>query len=116
MQTNEPVDNALAFMFLQTQKQFGKAIKSYWFHEDTNCPCCGRIIDSWQHKGKESLSLNAYIYRKRGVLIGYFLCGRCAQQIHQDAKRNPGIQTAKHTAIEMNLDKAYEKHMNSMDA
>ena len=116
MQPNENVDDILAFMFLQAQKQFGKAVKSYWFHEENNCPSCGRTIDSWRHKKRQAISLNAYIFRKRGVLIGYFLCSKCARQIHREAKINPGIQTARHAAIEKNLETAYLKHMNSMDA
>ncbi len=115
MNTDDYVENALITMFLQAQKQFGNAIKSYWFNDGDACPCCRRPkIDAVKLKGGEGLSLNAFIYRPRGVLIGYFLCGRCATRIHRDAKQHPGQQTALHTAIEHNLSTAYKSHMNSM--
>ena len=116
MDIDEHVDAILTQLFVQARSQFGNAIKSFWFHGKDACPACGRRIDLMKLKGKEAMLLNAYIYRKRGVLIGYFLCGRCAEQILRAAKRNPGKQTAVHGAIEMNLEKAYQDHMNSMDA
>ena len=117
MNVDEYVENSLIAMFLQAQKQFGNAIKSYWFNDGDACPCCTRRkIDTIKLKGNEGegISLNAFIYRPRGVLIGYFLCSRCATKIHRDAKKNPGQQTALHSAIEHNLSTAYKIHMNSM--
>lgn len=112
----DDVDAILTQMFLQARSQFGNAIKSFWFHDKDACPGCSRNIDLMKVKGKDAMSLNAYIYRERGVLIGYFLCSRCAQKVFQGAKRNPGQQTSRHATIEINLAKAYRNHMNSMDA
>jgi len=116
MSTEEYINSVMAQLFLQSRKQFGNAIKSFWFHDEDACPACGRKVDAMNHKGKDALSINAFIYRKRGVLIGYLLCGRCATKLHREAQRNPGQQTSQHATIEENLANAYLKHMNSMDA
>ncbi|MCB0062138.1 MAG: nucleotidyltransferase domain-containing protein, partial [Caldilineaceae bacterium] len=63
-------------------------------------------------KGQDALSLNAFIYRARGVLIGYFLCGQCAAKIHEAAAINPGKQIPLHTVIERNLVQAYRRHLH----
>ncbi len=116
MDVNEQIDATLTQLFIQAHSQFGDAIKGFWFDDSEACPGCGREIDLMKYKGKEAMSLNAFIYRKRGMLIGYFLCGRCANQIFRDAERNPMQQTSRHTIIEKNLIKAYQKYLNSMDA
>ena len=67
-------------------------------------------------KGKDALSLNVFIYRPRGVLIGYFLCQRCATHIFNEAQKNPYEQTPLHTDIEQNLIAAYHNHLASLDA
>lgn len=113
---DEYVNDLLAQMFQQAKAQFGNAIKSYWFNDSDACPGCGREIDALKIEGQEALSLNAFIYRERGLLIGYFLCSRCAEKIFQDAKRNPFTQTSLHAAIETNLIKAYQKYLCSLDA
>lgn len=106
----------VAEMFARAQAQFGNAVKGYWFHDGAGCPACGRNIDALRYKGGDALSLNAFIYRKRGVLIGYLLCGRCARQVFRRARRRPGQETEQHAAIEETLIRAYEAHMNFMDA
>jgi len=116
LNTGKYAEDMLAQMFLQTHEQFGDAIKSFWFYESDPCPGCRRKVDFLKVKGRDALSLNVFIYRKRGVLIGYFLCSRCAKQVFQDAKRNPGQETACHTAIELNLINAYHRHMSSLDS
>ncbi|MCP4360362.1 MAG: hypothetical protein GY796_20330 [Chloroflexi bacterium] len=116
MNSEEYANDALAQMFLMAQAQFGNAIKSFWFNDSDFCPSCGRKVDLMQVKGGEAMSLNHFIYRKKGVLIGYFLCGRCARKVFRDAKRNPGVETSLHAAVEENLIEAYYHHMNSMDA
>lgn len=60
-----------------------------------------------KHQGQRALSLNAFIYRERGILIGYTLCSRCAKQVLQATK-----QTPLHTTIEANLIKAYLQHLH----
>ena len=114
MDEDKYAEEVLITLFLQARAQFGDAIKSYWFHDSDNCPSCGYKVDIFKMKGKDSLSMNTFIYRQRGVLIGYFLCGRCAHKVFRDAKRNPGVQTSVHDAIERNLIAAYQKHMNSL--
>lgn len=114
--SNEYADELLAQMFRQAKAQFGRAVKSYWFNGDEACPGCGGQVDAVRLKGKDSLSLNAFIYRERGVLIGYLLCGRCAKKIFRAAKKNPYQQIPLHDTIEANLVQAYKKHLRSMDA
>ncbi len=113
---NEYADKLLGQMFQQAKAQFGSAVKAFWFYDGDPCPGCGSEIDAMEFKGKEALSLNAFIYRERGILIGYFLCGRCAGKIFRDAEQNPYQQTSLHTIIKMNLVEAYQQHIRSMDA
>lgn len=116
MNIDEQVENALLQLFMQSHAQFGDAVRAYWFNDSDDCPGCGRRVNLTRFKSKEAISLNAFIYRERGVLIGYFLCDRCVKKVFADAKRNPYRQTELHTAVEANLIKAYKKHMHSMDA
>lgn len=114
MNEEEYAEQVLITMFLQAREQFGDAIKSYWFYDSDNCPSCGYKATLFKKDGKDSLSMNTFIYRERGVLIGYFLCGSCAKRVFRDAKKNPGVQTAVHAKIEKNLIAAYKQHMNSL--
>ena len=113
---DEYLDALLGQMFFQAQAQFGDAIKSYWFYDGAGCPACGLPIDFLEFEGREALSLNAFIYREHGVLIGYLLCGRCAQKIIRDTDRDSRQQKAIHAAIESNLIKGYKRYLRSMDA
>lgn len=103
-------------MFQQAQAQFGDAVKSHWFNRSEICPGCGDEVDAMKFKGKDALSLNAFIYRERGVLIGYLLCGRCAGKIMGDAQKNPYKETALHSKIEKNLTEAYKQYIRRLDA
>jgi len=115
--TKASADRLLSAMFMQAKAQFGDAIKSFWFYDGDLCPgCLARPIDAMKIKGKDALSLNAFIYRSRGVLIGYFLCQTCATYIFDEAQKNPYKQTPLHTDIEQNLSAAYHKHLASLDA
>ena len=116
MSIPDEIDVVLQHLFAQSHAQFGNAIKGYWFDESGRCPACSGAIEKFKMKGKDMLSLNAYIFRRKGILIGYFLCGRCAKRVFKDAKENPYRQTAVHERIEANLEKAYLTHMSSMDA
>lgn len=98
-------------LFLQSQIRFGSAVKSRWFYDGDDCPGCGREIDGMKFKGKNALSLNAFIFREHGVLIAYLLCGRCAKHIFQELKENPNTQTTIHSEIEKNLKQAFLKHL-----
>ena len=93
--------------------QFGNAVKAFWFYDGDFCPCCGGEIDEMVYKGQRTVSVNAFMYRQHGVLIGYFLCGQCATAIHEHGKYEKMDQ---HVAIEDNLKKAYRRHINSLDA
>jgi len=111
------IDELLGKLYAQAKAQFGDAIKSFWFYDGDLCPACTeRPIGVVKFKGKDALAINAFIYRERGVLIGYFLCESCAKYIFKEAQKNPYRQTSKHTDIERNLITAYHKHLASLDA
>ena len=80
------------------------------------CPGCDKEVDALKFKGKDALSLNAFIYRERGVLIGYLLCGHCAGKIMRNAQKNPYKETALHSKIEKNLTEAYKQYIRTLDA
>ena len=111
------MDEVLDMMFTQAKARFGNALKSFWFYDGDLCPgCMARPIEAMKIKGENAVSLNAFIYRSRGVLIGYFLCQICATYIFDEAQKNPYKQTPLHTDIEQNLIAAYHKHLASLDA
>ena len=112
MDISENLHTAIAQFFAQAEMQFGKAIKVFRFHEEESCPGCGRPIDLMKYKGENAMSINGFMYRERGVLIGYLLCGRCATQIFKDAKKKPGVETNLHATVEQNLIKAYLRTLN----
>lgn len=107
---------ALAELFARSKAQFGNAAKSFWFYDSDACPGCQSEIDAIYLDGERGISLNSFIYRERGVLIGYFLCSRCAGRIFMAAKQRPGRQTSLHPIIEQNLIAAYKRRLASMDA
>ena len=114
MDADDYIDAAMTQALMQVHAQFGDAIKSHWFNESEICPDYGRQVGYIKHKGKDAISLNFFIHRKPGVLIGYFLCDRCQKEIFRAAKRNPGVQIARHDAIESNLVTAYQQHMSTL--
>jgi hypothetical protein len=110
-------DKLLNKLYMQAKAQFGAAIKSFWFYDGDLCPACTqRPIGVVKYKGKDALAINAFIYRERGVLIGYFLCETCATYIFKEAQKNPYRQTPLHADIERNLIAAYHKHLASLNA
>lgn len=93
---------------------FGNAARAFWVYDGDLCPCCRtRKIDIMDYQGKKALSINAFMYRDMGVLIGYMLCGRCANSIMAQCKNGP---TSMHSSIEDNLTDAYLCYLNSQDA
>lgn len=111
------VDQLLSALFKQAKSQFGEAVKSFWFYDGDLCPgCLARPAGVIKMKGEDALAINAFIYRPRHVLIGYFLCETCASFIHSEAQKHPYRQTPLHTEIEQNLIAAYQKHLASLDA
>jgi len=93
---------------------FGDAAKHYWVYDSDLCPCCQTWpIELMDYKGEEALSVNAYMYRDRGVMIAYLLCPACAEFIMAQPH---GVPTAMHPTLEKNLADAYLRHLNSMNA
>jgi hypothetical protein len=90
--------------------QFGDAAKVCWVYDGDLCPCCmKRQADLMKYDGKDALSINAFMYRERGVLIAYILCGQCAMDIIELSKNGP---TPMHKSIETNLINAYLRQLN----
>jgi hypothetical protein len=116
MNTNQTLEALMAQLSSHARMQFGNAIKGHWFHESQRCPGCRRPVDAGQDGGTQTLTLNAFIYRERGVLIGYLLCTRCAHKIKRVAQKRPGIQMPLHGQIERTLTQAFQEHISSMDA
>src|SRR3972149_5441758 len=93
----EVIDEIMGKLYEQAKAQFGDTIKSFWLYEGDLCPACTeRPIGVVKFKGRDALAINAFIYRERGVLIGYFLCESCAKYIFKEAQKNPYRQTPKH--------------------
>jgi hypothetical protein len=110
-------DELLRKFYAQARAQFGNAVKSYWFYDGALCPGCNqREIGAIKIRGDRALSLNAFIYRETGVLIGYFLCGTCAKYIFDESQKNPYTQTPLHAQIEQNLMIAYHYYLGSLNA
>ena len=116
MGVNEQAEAMLAQMFGMAKSQFGNAVKSSWFHASDACPGCGRPVELIKHKKGKAISLNAFIHRKPGVLIGYVLCKRCVAVVMEAGKKFPPEQTPLHATIETNLINAYERYRKSLDA
>lgn len=110
-------DQIREMMIAQGKAQFGNAFMAFWFYDGDVCPgCMARPIDKMKFKGKDALSINGFMYRPHGVLIGYFLCDVCANYIFKEAQKNPYKQTLLHADIERNLAEAYHRHLASLDA
>lgn len=111
MSTPLEPEEALARMLAIAQARWGPLITSSWFYDQDTCPGCEGDIDTMRFKGREAISLNTFIYRRRRVLIGYFLCSRCAGIVFMAAHKSPNTKTTLHLAIEERLIRAYERHL-----
>ena len=111
----DPNETQFLAMLEQARSHFGSAVKSVHFHDALECPGCGAEVDEMQVKGKSALSLNFFIYRKRGVLIGYLLCSNCAGRIFHAARKNPYRQIPLHDMIERCLIESYETRQKQLD-
>ena len=116
METQTYADKVLAEMLRLANVRFGNAIKGFWFYAPDDCPGCQDAITAGKYQGKDAVSLNTFIYRKTGILIGYFLCKRCAGQIFRAAQKQPMVETPLHGKIEENLIAAYQRHVGSLAA
>ena len=110
MSKNE-IDNLIDQIFRQAQMQLGPAVKGRWLHDDDDCPGCGKEITVTKFKKQDALSLNAFMYREHGVMIAYMLCGKCANHIIRECKKNPVGKLRIHDEIEKNLKSAFMKHL-----
>ncbi|HVF47895.1 MAG TPA: hypothetical protein VNA17_10050 [Pyrinomonadaceae bacterium] len=108
---NKEISDLMDQLFRQAQMQFGRAVKLRWFYDGEGCPGCGKPIKGMKFKGKNALSLNAFIYRDHGVLIAYMLCGKCARYIFRESEKDPLSQTPLHDEIEKNLKQAFLRHL-----
>ena len=116
MDDKEHAQATLAMLYSQARAQFGRAVKSYWFCDGDACPGCLRAVDTLRYKGQDTLSLNAFMHRPRGVLIGYLLCSRCARRILRAAHSHTKEKTPLHEVIEQRLVQGYEQYLRSLDA
>lgn len=111
-----PIDELMNAMFAQAKARFGPVVKSNWVYADDLCPGCQQNpIGEIKFKGKTALAINSFIYRARGVLIGYFLCETCANYIHAEAAKNPYKQTPLHAEIERTLSMAYDEYRTTLN-
>lgn len=108
---NNEIANLLDQLFRQAQMQFGTDVKGRWLHDGDGCPGCGKEITVTKYKKQDTLSLNAFIYREHGVLIGYMLCGKCANHIIRESEKNPYRKLPIHDSIEKSLKEAFVKHL-----
>ena len=106
MKKNE-IETLLDQLFRQARMQLGTDVKGRWMHDGGDCPGCGNEITVTRYKKQDAVSLNAFLYREHGVLIGYMLCGKCANKI----LKSPYRKLAVHDEIEKNLKQAFVKHL-----
>jgi len=107
-------DNFIEELIDAMSKQFGDAVKGVWVYAEDLCPACHvNDISEFYVKGQRAVSINAFMYRVKGVMIAYLLCGDCAEQIHAST---PYKKTSLHANIETTLIQAYERYLASMDA
>jgi hypothetical protein len=115
--TRAAAEEILGIMFAQGKRQWGDAVKSFRLYDGDLCPgCMARPVGTMKIKGQEGIPINGFIHRPRGVLIGYFLCGKCASFIHGEASKNPFKETPLHADIERHLIEAYNRHLMTLDA
>jgi hypothetical protein len=109
MDTLDPFAAAIDKMFALCKAQYGESIKAYWFYEQDLCPCCAkRPVGIFKFKHEDAISLNAFMYREMGVLIGYALCGACVADLRRTSMKR---QVMMHERIEKHLIEAYQKHV-----
>ena len=110
------IDTCLAMM----KAQFGDAARSFWFYDGDRCPCCNKCNPLGEMTEQDRrVSFNGFMYRAKGVLIGYVLCMDCAQKVMaacQEKTAQLAGTTPLHQTIERNLTFAYHRYMSSLDA
>ncbi len=64
-------EGVLKMMYEQGKAQFGKAMKGFWLYDDDLCPAClQNPAGEVNFQGEKALSINGFMYRERGILIG----------------------------------------------
>ena len=109
-------EEILTMLFEDARLHFGDAIRGHWFYGHPGCPGCGSDVDAFERDGESLLSINAFIHRKAGVLIGYFLCRLCYETVQTAVRKNPFRRSKVHAAIETSLVSAYDAYLQSLDA
>ena len=109
--TEKEITGLFDQIFHQVKMQIGSAVRSPWFYDGDGCPGCGSEISTMKFKKKNALSLNAFVFREHGVLIGYLLCGKCAKHIMKNSEKDPLVPTALHAEIEKRLKAAFLKQL-----
>jgi hypothetical protein len=114
--TSSAAEDVLKMMYLQGKAQFGDAVKGFWLYDGDLCPACQHNQSGVVNfKGKEALSINGFMYRERGILIGYFLCEICTLFVHEQAQKHPYQETPLHAKIEANLKDAYHRYLSTLN-
>ena len=108
---NHEIEDLLNQLFRQAQMQLGTAVKGRWLHDGDTCPGCRKEITVTRYKRQDALSLNAFIFREHAVLIAYMLCGKCANHILRESKKEAFGKLSIHDEIERNLKQAFLKHL-----
>ncbi len=106
-----PLLDILDAMYRQAQMMYGGVVKGKWLYGGDSCPGCGKDITEMKWKKKKAVSLNTFIYRDHGVLIGYLLCGKCGHHIHSEAQKGGYTKLPIHDEIEKNLKADFVKHL-----
>jgi hypothetical protein len=106
---NNEISEMLKELFWQMKMQLGDVVQSTFVHASEKCPGCGGQIKGIKYKGKDVMSLNTFIYRDHKVLIGYFLCGKCAKYVLKASETPNAAKTPVHDKIEDTLKREYLK-------
>jgi len=102
------IEALLDHVCTQSKIQFGDAVESTWIYDRKNCPGCGKGASYKSRPGK-ALSINAFLYRPQGVLIGYILCKKCGVKVRRTTRK-----ALLHTTIEHTLSNAYLADADSL--
>ena len=54
MNKKDYADVAMAGLLAQAKKQFGNAIRGFWFYDGDPCPGCGFPIDVMPYRGQDA--------------------------------------------------------------
>ena len=102
---NKEISDLMDDLYEMAKLQFGDVVKARWFHKEDACPGCGKKINAMKYKSQSAMSVNTFIYRDRGVLIVYLLCGKCGKQVIKATENLP-----LHAEIEKNLKSSYLRY------